>query len=422
MSGQVVSAESRGAPVPAARPIDWRALRADFPQLAEPFEGRPLIYLDSAATSLKPRSVIESVVEYYSRFTANVHRGHHALSERTDALFDEARVQVARLIRTMPEQLIWTSGTTDGVNQVADMLRLTPADQVLVSGLEHHSNLLPYRLRATTHAAPLDEQGRIDPERFGELLDRVRPRLVALTHISNVLGTVQPLEELLARARAAGALTLVDAAQSVPRMPVDVGQLDCDFLVFSGHKMLGPTGIGGLYIRDELLDRLAPSRTGGGMVRGVGDTAQTWAPAPERFEAGTPHIAGAIGLGAAAEYLRRRAPLAEVERYERQLTSQLVTGLATIRRVRLWPREAPTRVGIVSFTVEGLPADEIAMLLSHRSNIMVRSGVHCAEPLARQLGVPGFVRASLYFYNSTDDITRLLESLDAAIRHLAPRN
>lgn len=399
------------------RELVFAALRRDFPLLQTELDGRSIVYLDSAATSLKPQQVVGAVCGYYQKYTANVHRGNHLLSEIADTHFEESRARVAEFIGAAPEQIIWTSGATDSINQVARMLQLAASDRVLVSQLEHHSNLLPWMSAAEVDVVRVDCEGMIDEDHFEQLLRR-RPRLVAISHLSNVLGTVQPVERLVDLARRAGALTLVDASQSVPRMPVDVGALGCDFLVFSGHKMLGPTGIGVLYVNPRHFASLVPCRWGGGMVKSVIGDEVTLRDVPARFEAGTPHIAGAIGLSAAVRYLQDSADPREVFEHEQELTQLAVAGLEALPRVRLWPRVAPTRVGIISFTVDGMESDDVAMMLSHRANIMCRSGVHCAEPLARSLEIDSFVRASFYLYTTREDVQGLIQTVAGIVTHL----
>ena len=399
------------------RESTFAALRQDFPLLQTQFEGRSVVYLDSAATSLKPKQVVASLCGYYEKYSANVHRGNHLLGEIADCHFEESRARVAEFIGAAPEQVIWTSGATDSINHVARMLQLDSTDRILVSQLEHHSNLLPWLNTAQVDVVRVDAQGLIDEEHFEQLLSR-RPRLVALSQLSNVLGTVQPIKQLFDLAHRAGALTLVDGSQSVPRMPVDVNDLGCDFLVFSGHKMLGPTGIGVLYINPRNFADLVPGRWGGGMVKSVVGNEVSLREVPERFEAGTPHIAGTIGLAAAVRYLQDLAGLRHIFEHEQELTRRAVDGLGALPRVRLWPRTAPTRVGIVSFTVDGMESDDVAMMLSHRANIMCRSGVHCAEPLARSLGVDSFVRASFYLYTTREEVEELIQTVAGIVTHL----
>lgn len=389
--------------------------RADFPI----FEERPeLIYLDSAATTQKPAEVLEAVDRFYRRTYSNVHRSVYALAEEATALYEGARQRVARFINSPdPAQIIFTRGTTEGINLVAAALaeRISAGDEILVTILEHHSNLLPWRRVALSRGArlvicPITPEGAIDPAQFKELLSS-RTRIAAFTMVSNVLGTIVSARELVQAAMEAGALTVLDAAQAAPSLRLDVVELGCDFLSFSGHKMLGPMGIGVLYGRRELLEQLPPFMTGGEMVARVTLEDVEWADVPHKFEAGTPNVAGAIGLAAAMDYLEELG-LGRVLSHEQKLAQAAREGLSAIAGVRVMGSPANS-CGMVSFSVSGVHAHDVAEFLAER-NIAVRAGQLCAEPLLNHLGESAVVRASFYVYNTMRDVARLLEAVRGA--------
>jgi cysteine desulfurase/selenocysteine lyase len=392
-------------------------LRADFPILTTTVRGKPLVYLDSAATSQKPRQVIEAVAEFYASSNANIHRGAHFLGERATMAYEGARQKVARFLGAAgPDEIVFTRGTTESLNLVAHSWgrsTLGPGDEVLVTAMEHHSNLVPWQLLceatgATLRAVPVTGAGELDLEVFDRCLVR-RPRIFAFTHVSNVLGTVNPVSELVTRARAAGAVTVVDGAQSVPHLPVDLRALGCDFFAFSGHKVFGPTGIGVLYGRRELLERMPPWQGGGSMIASVTLERSSFAPPPARFEAGTPPVAQAVGLGVALDYLEA-AGLEEIGAWEAELLAYALDTVEMVSGVRVvgGPKD---RVGVVSFTVDGVHPHDVSAVLDDEG-IAVRAGHHCAQPLMDCFGVPATVRASFSFYNTLEEVDRLGQALE----------
>jgi cysteine desulfurase/selenocysteine lyase len=391
--------------------------RRDFPILSRIVNGHPLVYLDSAASSQKPRSVIEAMSQYYERSHANVHRSIHTLGEEATELYETARDRVQRFVgAAQREEIVLTRGTTDGLNLLADALcrTLQPGDEVLVTEMEHHSNLIPWQMAVrrqglTLRAVPVTPEGLLDLEALDRLLGE-RTKVVAFTHVSNVLGTINPVAEIVRRARRVGAVTVVDGAQAAPHLALDMSVLDCDFYVFSPHKMLGPTGIGVLYGRREALERLEPTRGGGEMIKEVWIDRAQWNDLPWRFEPGTPPIAEAVGLTAAIEYLEKLG-MERVTEHERALTRQALDGLAAIPGVRVFgPPSAVERGAVVSFAVEGLHPHDVAALLD-AEGIAVRAGHHCAMPLMRRLGVVGTSRASFSVFNSPDEIATLLRAV-----------
>jgi cysteine desulfurase/selenocysteine lyase len=392
-----------------------REARSDFPILRRTVNGWPLVYLDSAASSQKPRQVIEAVSAYYERSHANVHRSIHTLGEEATELLESARDAVKTFISaTHREEIIFTRGTTDAINLVAQAVgrTLKPGDEVVVTEMEHHSNLIPWQLLCRDRgvvlkAVPLIGEGFLDMEAFGRLLTD-KTRLVAVAHVSNVLGTINPVREVVMRARARGALTLVDGAQAVPHLPVDVANLGCDFYVFSGHKMLGPTGIGVLYGRREVLEPLEPAWGGGEMIKEVWIDRAQWNELPWRFEPGTPPIAEAVGLAAAVEYLEKPG-MERVAAHERELTRLTLGKLGSIEGVTIYgPRNPEIKGAVVAFNVAGLHPHDAAALLDEEG-IAVRAGHHCAMPLMRWLGIVGTLRASFSVYNTPEEVEFLAD-------------
>jgi cysteine desulfurase/selenocysteine lyase len=395
---------------------DIRALRRDFPLLAQHVGGRPLVYLDSAATSQKPNAVIEAITAYYRHDNANVHRAAHALSERATNAFEAARRTVQRFVGARsPNEIVFTRGTTESINLVAQSwgARLRPGDEILVTQMEHHSNLVPWQLvaertGARLRAVAVTGDGVLDLDDFRAKLG-ARTRMLAVGHVSNALGTINPVAEMIAAAHAAGAVVLVDGAQAAAHLAVDVAALDCDFYAFSGHKVFGPTGIGVLYGRESVLDGMPPWQGGGEMIETVTIERSTYNRLPYKFEAGTPHIAGAIGLGAALDYLLAIDPAALAE-HEARVLRRAVDRLRQTEGVRLLGPDRE-RSAIVSFVLAGAHPHDVGTLLDQQG-IAVRTGHHCAMPLMQELGVPGTVRASLALYNDEDDVDRLLEGLE----------
>jgi cysteine desulfurase/selenocysteine lyase len=401
--------------------LDLDQIRAEFPILHQQVNGHRLVYLDNAASTQKPLAVIEAIDRFYRRDNANVHRGVHELSHRATEAYEQARGKLARLLGiTDQAELIWTKGTTEAINLVAHSwgsANLKAGDEILLSVLEHHSNLVPWQLLAQRTGArlrflQLDEQGRLDLSGLDTLLGE-RTRLVALGHISNALGTINPVSLIAERAHAVGALMLVDGAQSAPHLPVDVPSLGCDFYAFSGHKMCGPTGIGGLWGRRALLEAMPPFLGGGDMIDWVELEKSTYAPLPLKFEAGTPHIAGAVGMGAAADYLAgvgREAILA----HERALMAYALEALAPIPDLTvLGPRDPAERSGVISFTLGDIHPHDLATILDGEG-VAVRAGHHCCQPLMRHLCLPATTRASFYLYSGHDDVDALVAGLHKA--------
>lgn len=395
-------------------------LRKDFPVLQQQVHGKPLVYLDNAATSQKPRAVIEKMDEYQREYAANVHRAIYSLSERATMEYEDAREACRRLVHARSErEVVYTSGTTEAINAIAYGWglkgNLNPGDEVVTTVMEHHSNTIPwYFLKDLRDIVikwvDIDEDGRLRMEQYDELVTP-KTKLVTVTHCSNVLGTINPVAEIAKRAHEVGALCLVDAAQSVPHMPVDVQDLDCDFLAFSGHKMMGPTGSGGLYGKEEVLEEMEPFLGGGEMIREVHLGWAKWNELPWKFEAGTPNVMGAIGLGAAARYLQNLG-LDWVREHERALTAYGLRRLREVPGLTLFgPPVAEDRGGVLSFLLEGVHAHDIASILD-AEGIAIRAGHHCAQPLMERLEVPATTRASFYVYNLPEEVDRLVEGLE----------
>ncbi len=394
-------------------------VRADFPIFSRRSSaGRPLIYLDSGATSQKPAVVIEALTDHLLCHNANVHRGVYALAREADAAYDGARARVAAFVGAQRETTIFTKNVTEAINLVAyswGRAHVGPGDAVLITQMEHHANLVPWQVLCRERGASLrylevDEQGELSLEQLDAELARGDVRLVAFAHVSNVLGTINPVAEMAARARAAGALTLIDGAQAVPQMPVDVGQTGADFYAWTGHKALGPTGIGVLHGRREILEEMEPFLTGGDMISSVNFQSASWNELPYKFEAGTPPIAEAAGLGAAVDYLDRLG-MERVRAHERTLTAYMLERLAEVPGLRVvGPPSAERRGGLASFTIEGIHPHDVAEL-ADRAGVCIRAGHHCAQPLMRCLGVSATARASVGVYNDATDIDALVDAL-----------
>ncbi|UKA55717.1 SufS family cysteine desulfurase [Arthrobacter sp. FW305-BF8] len=408
-------------------------IRNDFPVLNQTVNGRPLIYLDSGATSQNPLSVIEAEQEFYEQRNAAVHRGAHHLAVEATEVFEDARQTVADFVGAAYEEIVWTSNATEGLNVISYALSnaslwvaqgrgdsrlrdlaLGPGDEIVVTEMEHHANLIPwqelaYRTGATLRHIPLDDAGMLRMDEAAEIVGE-RTRLLAFTHASNVLGTINPVSDLVALARRAGALVVLDACQSAPHLALDVKRLDVDFAVFSGHKMLGPTGVGVLYGKQELLDVLPPVLTGGSMITTVTMERAEYLPAPQRFEAGTQKISQAVALAAAVNYLTETG-IDRVHRWESELGQRMVAGLEAIDGVRvLGPAAGQDRIGLAAFDVAGVHAHDVGQFLDSRG-IAVRVGHHCAQPLHRRLGLTATTRASAYLYNTTDDVDEFLDAV-----------
>jgi cysteine desulfurase/selenocysteine lyase len=408
----------------AARPrqqkakVNWSALRADFPILDQQVHGQPLIYFDNAATSQKPRAVLDALRHYYEHDNANVHRGIHELSNRATAAFEAARARAAKFINARSaDEIIFTRGTTEGINLVAQAWgskHLKPGDRILLTEMEHHSNIVPWQLLAERTGAELvflpitGDIGLLDLNRLDEYLAK-KVKLLALTHISNSLGTINPVAELCARARQLGVTTLVDAAQSAGHRPIDVQEIGCDFLALSGHKMCGPTGIGVLYGRQEVLETMPPYQGGGEMILNVEFQRSTWKPAPHKFEAGTPDISGAVGLHAAMDYLDKIGRR-NIAQHDQELGAYAYAQLSRLKEgIRLFGPHIG-RAGLVSFLLKDIHAHDVVTVADQRG-VALRGGHHCNQPLMRKLGVESTARASFYFYNTTAEIDRFVEVL-----------
>jgi cysteine desulfurase/selenocysteine lyase len=414
------------SPAPAnLATFDAGRIREDFPALHQQVNGHPLVYLDNAATTQKPAQVIEAISHYYRHDNSNVHRGAHTLSDRATVAFERARGTVASFINSAStSEVIWVRGATEAINLVAHSWgrsQLQPGDQILVSFLEHHSNIVPWQLVAAATGAevvpiPITATGDIDLDALAELLGE-RVRLVAVNHVSNALGTVNPVAEITRMAHAAGALVMIDGAQATAHMPVDVRSIGCDFYAFSGHKLFGPTGIGVLWGRESLLETMPPFLGGGEMIESVAFSGSSWNALPFKFEAGTPNIAGAIGLAAALDYLAGIDMVAAAEHEVRLLQQSVVLGAEVdgLRRIG----DPVHSVGIFSFVIEGVHPADLGTLLDQQG-IAVRTGHHCAQPLMTHYGLPGgTVRASYSLYNTAQEVEQLFAAIHKAKRLFA---
>ena len=408
-----------GPPPAPSIGLDVGLIRRDFPLLAQSMRGKPLIYLDSSATSLKPRPVIDAVATYYSHNGATIHRGVYELSERATADFEASRRKVAGFIGAPPEShIIFTKGATESLNLIAYGLadNLRPGDEIVLTEMEHHANFVPWQHIAQSRGArlrfiPLDaRRATLQLEELDQIIGP-RTRLVAITAMSNVTGWRPPLEPIIAAARRVGALSVVDAAQLVSHGPVDVAALGCDFLAFSAHKMLGPTGLGMLYGRAEALEQLTPFLYGGDMINRVSIEQTTFKPLPGRFEAGTPNIAAIIGMGAAIDYLER-VGMGAIQRHEQELFTYALERLGAVKDVIIYgPHDPDQQAGIVSFNFDGVHSHDVGTVLNDEG-IAIRAGHHCAQPFMRRLGTIGTARASFYLYNTRAEIDRLAEALE----------
>lgn len=406
------------------KPLDVWRLREDFPILSRMVNGKPLVYLDNAATTQKPRSVIQSLVDYYENFNANVHRGVHTLSMEATDMTEAARRKVADFINADdPETVIWTRNATEGMNLVAygwGRANIEAGDEIVTTRMEHHSNLVPWQEIASERGAvirflPLAADGSLDLTDVDEIITD-KTKLLTFTHVSNSLGTINPARYLTEKAHSVGAVVLVDGAQSVPHMPVDVQEIGCDFLSFSGHKMMGPTGIGALYGRRNLLERMQPFLTGGEMVLQVTYESASWAGLPWKFEAGTPNIADSIGMGAAVDYLSA-VGMDNVREHEKRITKYALTRFEEIEEVDVFgPGDPDLRGGVVSFHTSELHPHDLGTYLDQHG-IAVRTGHHCTMPLMTTLGVPATARASFYVYNTEEEVDALVDGVRGGLRY-----
>ena len=400
--------------------LDPLRVRGDFPTLHQEVNGKPLAYLDNAATTQKPVAVLEALEKFYHEDNANVHRGIHELSRRATLAYEDARTTVAEWIGAgSREELVWTSGTTEAINLVASswgLDNLAPEDEIVLTTMEHHSNIVPWQLTARRTGARLrylemDDQGRLALEGLPALLGP-RTRLVAISHVSNALGTINPVEEIVRMVKeGSDAVVIVDGAQAVPHLMTDVSSIGCDFYAFSGHKMAGPTGIGGLWGKLELLEEMTPYQGGGEMIRIVGRDESSWAALPHKFEAGTPHIAGAIGMAAAVEYLAS-LDRGQVERHEREVLGYAIDRLSELEGIRIYgPSDLTARSGVVSFTLGDAHPHDMATILDSEG-VAIRAGHHCAQLVMKHFEVAATARASFYIYNVKEDVDRLVSGLE----------
>ncbi len=400
----------------AAPALDVERLREDFPILSQRVRGKPLVYLDNAATSQKPRVVIDAVSRFYSAENANIHRGVHYLSERATVAYDAARERVARFLNaSSAREIVFTRGTTEGINLVAQSWgrsALKPGDEILITGMEHHSNIVPWQLLAaqtgaTVRAVPITDAGELDLDAYDRLLTD-RTRILAVVHLSNALGSINPVRWLVSRARERGIVSLVDGAQAAPHLPIDVQAIGCDFFAFSGHKVFGPTGVGVLYGRGELLERMPPWQGGGDMIETVTLERSTWAAPPARFEAGTPMIAEVIGLGVALEYVEAIGRSA-IGAWEEDLLAYATERVGELDGIRLIGT-AREKASVLSFVVDGVHPHDVGAVLDDEG-VAIRAGHHCAQPVMQRFGIPATARASFAFYNTRDEIDTLVRGL-----------
>ncbi len=400
--------------------LDVHRIRKDFPILERKVYGKPLVYLDNAATSQKPRQVIDALVDYYENYNANIHRAVHCLGEEATAAYEEARAKVAKFINApSPESVIFTRNTTEAINLVAytwGRANVLEGDEILLTQMEHHSNLIPWQRLASEKGATVRYIELTDTQTLAldglENLFDARTRIAAMPHVSNSLGTINPVEKIAAEARRNGTLFLVDGAQGAPHLPVDVQAIGCDFYAFSSHKMLGPTGVGVLYGRPELLEEMEPFLGGGEMIRKVTFEGATWNDLPWKFEAGTPNIADVIAFGSAIDYLNQLG-MENVREHEIEITDYALTRLSQLEGIVMYgPPDPRERGGVVSFNFGDLHPHDIGTVLDHHG-VAIRAGHHCTQPLMRTLGVSGTARASFYIYNTPEEVDVLIEALEA---------
>ncbi|WP_312555612.1 aminotransferase class V-fold PLP-dependent enzyme [Empedobacter brevis] len=404
--------------------IDIQQIRSQFPILEREVNGKPLVYLDNGATSQKPKVVLNVLDEYYEKYNANVHRGIHTLSQEATDLMEESRRKIQEFINAKHDhEIIFTRGTTEGINLVSNSLRnvLTADDEIIITEIEHHSNIVPWQLLCQRTGAklkyiPLTTEGILDIEKLDDLLTD-KTKLVAVNQVSNALGVVNPIKTIIEKAHAKGAWVLIDAAQSAPHTAIDVQEMECDLLVFSGHKMYGPTGIGVLYGKEEILNELPPFHGGGEMIKDVTMEVSTYACLPFKFEAGTPDIAGIIGLGAAVDFINSIG-IENIHDYEKELVDYTIQRLSEFDEIEIYAKDAE-HSGAVSFNLkfEGVHSSDVGMILD-KKGIAVRTGHHCAQPIMQHFKVPGTVRASFAVYNTKEEIDIFIDGLKTAIRML----
>ncbi|MCF8416480.1 MAG: cysteine desulfurase [Crocinitomicaceae bacterium] len=404
------------------KPFSVREIRNEFPALRQLVYGKNLIYFDNGATSQKPQVVLDAINRYYSKDNANIHRGVHFMSQKATTEFEEARIIIQKYLNARTrEEVIFTKGTTDGINLVANSFGelLSAGDEIIITAMEHHSNIVPWQMlcqrkNLTLRVAPINKKGELIIEEFDKLLNS-KTKLVAVTHISNTLGTINPVKELAQKAHAVGAKILVDGAQSIQHMPIDVIDMDCDFFVFSGHKVFGPTGIGVLYGKETLLDRMPPYQGGGDMISKVTFERTTYNELPFKFEAGTPHIAGGICLGEAIKFLSG-LDIVAIQKHEKELADYAQDLLDTFEDMTIIG-EAKKKTSVVSFSMEGVHPFDIGTLLD-KQGIAVRTGHHCTQPLMDFFGIPGTVRASFAFYNTREEVDTFIAAVEKSINML----
>ena len=404
--------------------IDIQQIRSQFPILSREVNGQPLVYLDNGATSQKPQVVLDCLDQYYEKYNANVHRGIHTLSQEATDLMEESRRKIQKFINAKHEyEIIFTRGTTEGINLVSNVLRdvLTADDEIIITEIEHHSNIVPWQLLCERTGAklkyiPLTTEGILDIDKLDDLLTD-KTKLVCVNQVSNALGVVNPIKTIIDKAHAKGAWVLIDAAQSAPHTAIDVQEMDCDFLVFSGHKMYGPTGIGVLYGKEDILNALPPFHGGGEMIKDVTMEKSTYACLPFKFEAGTPDIAGIIGLGAAVDFINSIG-IQNIHDYEKELVDYTIQRLSEFDEVVIYAKDAE-HSGAVSFNLklDGVHSSDVGMILD-KKGIAVRTGHHCAQPIMQHFDIPGTVRASFAVYNTKEEIDTFIDGLKTAIRML----
>lgn len=404
--------------------INIQEIRSQFPVLSREVNGQPLVYLDNGATSQKPKFVLDILDEYYEKYNANVHRGIHTLSQEATDKMEEARRKIQQFINAKHDhEVIFTRGTTEGINLISNVLRevLTPEDEIIITEIEHHSNIVPWQILCQRTGAklkyiPLTEEGTLAIDQLDNLLTD-KTKLVCVNQVSNALGVVNPIDTIIEKAHKKGAWVLIDAAQSAPHTKVDVQAMDCDFLVFSGHKMYGPTGIGVLYGKEDILNSLPPFHGGGEMIKDVTMELSTYACLPFKFEAGTPDVAGIIGLGAAVDFINSIG-IDTIHNYEKELVDYTIQRLSEFDEIKIYAKDAE-HSGAVSFNLQldGVHSSDVGMILD-KKGIAVRTGHHCAQPIMQHFNIPGTVRASFAIYNTKEEIDIFIEGLKTAIRML----